>query len=355
MQIKRIIMAGTAALLPLAASAASLIIPAAGAGPGANSSVWKSEVTVSNLSSKAANLTLTFHDSNGANGSATATVAAHETKAFEDIVAQMFHLQSATGGIEIASDNSRIVVTSRTFNTGNGTGEFGQDIPAVDSASVADAQQSVLLAPSDPVATRFNFGIYAVTNTSVTWRLVRADGTSAATADRDYTAGQQFQYNSGVQALFGLTPQANDSIHAEYKSGSAIVYGSAINNISGDPTFVPGIVAKPEDILVFKGIDDDENGTVDVAANDNDSLVRPLDLTTSLFPNFFRIVAEGPNGEKVHFELVDNFGGDVVLVDDNGTVEWAAGANMKSTLATLKVRATIGNQSVILSIPANFR
>ena len=57
----------------------------------------------------------------------------------------------------------------------------------------------------------------------------------------------------------------------------------------------------------------------------------------------------------MHFELVDNFGGNALLIDDKGTVEWAATADMKGASATLKVRATFGNQSTILEIPANFR
>src|SRR5438105_2267366 len=130
MKISRIVLAGSLALLPLTAGAGTLIIPAAGAGPGANGSQWKSEVVVNNTSSKPANLTLVFHDGSGAAASSTATVPAHGTTAFDDIVARRFNRTAATGAIEIVSDNTRIVVTSRTFNVGQGNGEFGQDIPA---------------------------------------------------------------------------------------------------------------------------------------------------------------------------------------------------------------------------------
>lgn len=357
MKVKHLILAGALASLSLTAAAGTLIIPAAGAGPGANGSVWKSEVSINNLSAKPAPLTLVFHDANGPAESADVTIPGRGTTSFSDIVATTFHRTSATGGIEIVnSTNAKLVVTSRTFNAGVGTGEFGQDIPAVDPGAVADAQQAVLIAPSQPEQTRFNFGIYAIAATNVTWRLVRADGAAAGTVERSYTAGQQVQYNIGVSALFGETAKPNDTIRAEYKTGAAIVYGSAVNNISGDPTFVPGIIAIPDSVVNFLGVDADEDGSVDIGdTNDDDIADTPIDLVTSLYPNFFRIVASGPNGEKVTFELVDNFNGDAALIDDNGTVEWAAGSNFKNSTATLKVRATVGNQSTILQIPAKFR
>ena len=67
MHLKRLITASLAALaLPLSASAGSLVIPAAGTGPGANSSHWKSELTIANLSGDPVGVSLVFHDRNGA-------------------------------------------------------------------------------------------------------------------------------------------------------------------------------------------------------------------------------------------------------------------------------------------------
>jgi hypothetical protein len=357
MNVKRLVTSTLAALaLPLSASAGSLIIPAAGTGPGANGSHWKSEVIIANLSLSPANLTLLFHDSTGVAGTSTLTLAARSTVADDDIVATRFNRTSATGAIEIqAADTSKLVVSSRTYNEST-TGRFGQDIPAFDASTLIANSNSVLLAPADVIEQRFNFGIYAASDATVQWTLLRADGTTAATIELQYTAGQQIQYN-GLPAVFGLDAKAQnlDSVQALFKSGTGVVYGSAIENQSGDPSFVRGIEAKPDTQIHFLGVDRLESGVVDYPdANHDGTVDQPIDLVTSLFPNFFRIVVDTPTGAKVQFELVDA-GPNVTLVDDNGTVEWAPGGNLRGSTGALKVRATAGGDTTILTIPVNFK
>src|SRR6185369_4262233 len=236
MNLKSIITAASLALLPLTAGAASFIIPAAGTGPGANGSQWQSEVTLHNVGSAATTATLTFHDAAGASDSVAVALPAHATTSIADVVKNKFGRTSATGAIEVAipdADFARVAVTSRTFNT-SASGEFGQDIPAVkatDAAAVGDL--AILTAPSAADAYRFNFGLYAVTDANVTWQLVRADGTIAAQKDLSYTAGTQFQYAGGVTSLLGAEAKNDDVVQANVTKGSAIFYGSAVNNASG--------------------------------------------------------------------------------------------------------------------------
>ena len=91
MHLKRLITASLAALaLPLSASAGSLVIPAAGTGPGANSSHWKSELTIANLSADPVDVSLVFHDRNGAGTASAVTIPAHATIAEDDVVASRF-------------------------------------------------------------------------------------------------------------------------------------------------------------------------------------------------------------------------------------------------------------------------
>src|SRR6266516_862719 len=64
--LKRIVGITSLALLPFTAGAATLIIPAAGTGPGANGSQWSSELVVHNASSSTVSIDLTYHDAGGA-------------------------------------------------------------------------------------------------------------------------------------------------------------------------------------------------------------------------------------------------------------------------------------------------
>src|SRR6059058_2246841 len=66
MKMHRMMIVAAMALLPLAAGAATFIVPAAGTGAGANNSQWQTELTLHSTSNAVMNLQLTFHDRNGA-------------------------------------------------------------------------------------------------------------------------------------------------------------------------------------------------------------------------------------------------------------------------------------------------
>jgi hypothetical protein len=358
MKLKHLITTGSLVLLPFAASAASLIIPAAGTGPGANGSSWQTEVTLHNVSSSSIATTLLFHGRDGADGSTTVTLGPRATTSIQDIVHSRFGKDSATGAIEIqvADENlSSIAVTSRTANFSE-QGQFGQDIPAVNLADAAKAGDlQVVAGPSSTTDFRFNLGVYAGEATTIHWELVRADGTTAAQKDLTYAAGTQQQYNNGIEALFGLDAKNDDAVHATVVSGSALVYGSAINQVTGDPAYVPGIAVREDVHISFLGVDVDENGTVDVAdANHDGVLDQPIDVFTSLYPNFFRVVASGDNGQAVTYELV-NAPRDAQLIDTAGTIEFAPGGDVKGQSGELRVRITSNGHSTVVTIPVNFR
>src|SRR5437763_2086408 len=223
MRIKNVMHFMAAALLPLAASAATFIVPAAGPGPGANASHWQSEFTLHNTSASAVTATLRFHDASGAQQSTDVTINSRSTVTIADIVNTRFGRESATGAIEITvpdASANRVAITSRTFNAST-SGQFGQDIPAVNANDAAGAGEVVVLqAPSSATDARFNFGIYAVTDAKIRWELVRADGTVVTPiAEQSYAAGTQFQFNQGIANLLGQTEQNDDAVHAVVTGG----------------------------------------------------------------------------------------------------------------------------------------
>ncbi|MEO8034774.1 MAG: hypothetical protein ABI837_10105, partial [Acidobacteriota bacterium] len=98
-----------------------------------------------------------------------------------------------------------------------------------------------------------------------------------------------------------------------------------------------------------------ENGTVDIAdANHDGVLDHALDVFTSLYPNFFRVVATGDNGQTVTYELVDA-PRDAQLIDALGTIEFAPGGDVKGQSGELRVRVTSNGRSSVFTIPINFR
>lgn len=357
MKFRTLITAAVLALLPLVASAATFVIPASGTGPGANNSQWQTEVTFHNAASRPIVVSLLFHDAAGPSPSQSLTIAPRSSMSIADIVRTRFGQTSATGSIEIQvadADASRLVIQSRTFNLSE-AGEFGQDIPAVNVNDAAiEGDVAVLAGPSSAAAQRFNFGLHAVTATTIRWELLRADGTVAATREASYTAGTHTQYNGGVSSFFSVDPQNNDTIYAQLLSGKAILYGSSVNNATGDPTYVTSVRTRDEIRIDFAGVDLDEDGDVDIAdANRDGVLDASIDMPTSLYPNYLRLVVNGQTIERVVFTIVSS-PADAALIDDNGTLQVAPTGHLKGTNGEVKIRATLGGSSAVLTLPVRF-
>lgn len=356
MKYPNLITAAAFAALTVTANAATIIVPAAGTGAGANASQWQSELTLHNAAPRAIPLSISFVRGTTVFGPANVVLAARQTESTADIVKNQFGLSSATGAIviSVADREARsLAVTSRTFNV-SPSGEFGQDIPAVDATdALRTGDTAAINGPSDIETTRFNFGLYATEAASIDWELVRADGTVARTKNVTYAAGSHAQYNSGIETLLGADPQDNDTVHAHVKSGRAIFYGSVIN-ATGDPTFVPGIATREDITINFTGVDLDENGSVDVRDNNHDGVLdAPVQITRSRFPNYFDVVAAGEFGEAVTLEIV-SAPGHAELLDAN-TLIVIAGADVTGATGEIVLKATFEGSTQFITIPVTFR
>ena len=356
MKFRTILTAAAIALLPVVATAATIVIPGAGTGPGANNSQWQSELTLHSSAPRAIDVNVSFHQGKNVLGPVKVTLTARETRSFADVAKTMFGVNAGSGALVIDLDDRNVrylAATSRTFNTTPG-GEFGQDVPAIRLEDAVNAGSiGSINGPSSVATSRFNFGVYAAEATTVKWELLRANGTVAATTETTYAAGEHAQYNFGVETLLGATPQNNDTIQGRVVSGSGIFFGSTIN-ATGDPTFVPGIPTRDDIVIVF-GVDDDENGTIDVTDADGDGVLDgTIELFTGAFPNFFRVVAEGEFGEPVQLELLSS-PSESAFIDSNGTLRTAAFDGLKGKTGKITIRASAGGTSTVLTIPVRYR
>lgn len=359
MKFRNLIAAAAVAALPLSASAATFVVPAAGTGAGANGSYWQSELTVHNAAPRAAALSITFHQGTSVLGPVAVEVQARQTVSLDDIAHTKFGLASGSGALVIEAtdrDAKSLAITSRTFNSSE-RGDLGQDIPSIDAnAALRAGDIGALTAPSSVESNRFNFGLYVTEAASIDWQVIRANGTVAATKNVTYAAGTHAQYNSGVETLLGTTPQDNDTVHARVNSGRALFYGSSINSFNGDPTFVPGIRTREDILIQLAGVDLDENGSVDIADQNGDHVLdAPVQIFKSLFPNYFKVVAKGEFDEAVTLEIV-SAPGYAKLLDANGTlIVIAGGAETATTTGQIVLKATSENSSQLITIPVVFK
>lgn len=346
-------------LAALSASAAELIIPVAGSVPGDQGSNWETELTLHNAGFDPIAMTMSFFNQGGFVKSVDLELAAKETRTLEDVTRTRFGLSNAAGAIIIESDDlaiRKLGANARIFTGGDGP-QFGQDVPAYrPEQGLVKGDIGVLAAPADPSRARFNFGIFTLEESTVEWSLLRADGTVAGAVERSYEKNSQIQYNGGVSTLLGQVPMGGDVVYAEIVSGSALFYGSAINQASNDPSFVPVFSTRDNFLARLVGVDLDEDGVVDIFDRDGDgTLDFPVDVYTGSFPNFFRLVIEDPEGKPLNLSIRTERN-DVTMVDpSNGTIQWWPSGIDRGTTITLTVLADDGIDVAEIEIPIRFR
>ncbi|HVT04742.1 MAG TPA: PKD domain-containing protein [Thermoanaerobaculia bacterium] len=226
-------------------SSGELFIPAVGRVAGANGTYWRSDVTLYNPNSAPLTLTLGFLASGRSNTQPqlrTLVVAAGRTVTLTDLLSWI-GAGDGTGALQITWTGAANgpITTSRTYTTRvSDNGTFGQSIDATQKF-VSNAFVTGLRSDS---TYRTNVGFvnsgYATIGVTVT--LVNVWGQTLGTGFVSVPARSQSQ-----SSLASIFPGVNVSgigsltVQAQTDSGPTMfVYGSVVDNISGDPIFIAG-------------------------------------------------------------------------------------------------------------------
>lgn len=216
-----------AALLP--AAPPSAIVPVVAALPGAFGARFATSMQLGNPYPFAVSGRLVVHPAglaaSAGDPSIAYSLAPFETKTIDGPVA------NGSGSVDVlaAVGSAPVVVTTMTETASSNRVQ----IPMVDPADALTAgAPGTLIAPSDPARQRFNIGIRTLGGgASLTIRLHDASGAAVTSVARALPANY-FQQSSFAD-LFDRAQGANQSITFEVTSGSAIVYGAAVDNTSG--------------------------------------------------------------------------------------------------------------------------
>lgn len=213
---------------------AMAILPIAGSGAGAGGAFFRTTLQFHNPGEQAMTGNLVIRAIGGGEPrTAPYAVQPHET----------FDVSAAFGSGFVTVDVAPLTgglpeATARVFNDGAERGTAGLTTTL---ASVADAitagRRGVLLAPADGAAMRLNIGARSLDEgVELTFVLRRASGHVVERVTR--TLAPNVLMHENAAALFSAPLEPNDSIDVSVQRGSAIVYGSAVDNISQDPSFV---------------------------------------------------------------------------------------------------------------------
>lgn len=243
----------------------SLIIPAVGHAPGANNSMFESDVRVANTSAQSMNYLLNFTLDTPTGPfvqSTTIAVDAGETMALDDILSSFFGIGgdggSGAGMLEIrpltlttstgftTTPSIQTVASSRTFDsTPNGT--FGQFIPSISFSQFVGVQPGApnprisLQQVAQSSAFRTNLGLVEASGNPADVLIHVFDNNGNEVVPpipQHLDAGQHLQLNGFLQANGIALPDGRIEVEVTSSTGKVSAYASVVDNFTNDPLVV---------------------------------------------------------------------------------------------------------------------
>ena len=230
------------------------LVPVTTQTPGSGSTFWRTELTMFNPGTVAANMTLNFVP--GAGGPSVTrelVLAPGGTASYENALPELFGISAGSGALAIEASNPNVKpevrVSSRTFTT-SPIGTYGQYVPDVEALPAL----TFLTGIHSNANFRTNIGLVNKTGTTVntTLTLVDTDG-SVIGMKTIPVPGNNFQ-QMGLISIFpalsgmsksGLSMKAQSSVE-----GAVSIYASTIDNRTQDPIFYPSIPAPGREVLI---------------------------------------------------------------------------------------------------------
>lgn len=211
-------------------------------GDGAAGTRWRSDLWVSNLSAISGIVDLEWRTAAGAIRESTLNLGAGASVRVSDLIGALWGEQVGNGSLRLTSSLPAWIAASRTWTPGGG-GSFGQFIPAVPESQATGAGEPPLAIPqlAENGAFRTNIGMTEVTGMPVVVSIaIRDAGGGELWSTRiPLGAGEQRQITIRIA---GAPSFSNGYAWVEVLSGAGriLAYGSVVDNLSGDPVYLPG-------------------------------------------------------------------------------------------------------------------
>ncbi len=219
------------------------VIAAAAHTGGTNETVWRTDLDINNTGARAQAVVVEWLAADQANEmpqQVMLMVAPYGSVRYHDAVESLFGAEGS-GALRILADPDSIRVSSRTFNDAI-QGTFGQGIPSATEGDVitfGEVARLVGLSQSDGGSAGFrtNIGLanLGANQVEVMIDLYDGNGSWVATVTRTLEAYGQTQVNQ-------ILPDGTEIGYAEVWTSTPgarfLAYGSVVDNITGDPTYV---------------------------------------------------------------------------------------------------------------------
>lgn len=234
---------------PSSAGSTQWLIPAAASTPGFGASNWKTQIAVANPSSATVTARLYYVAKEsawpGAMLPGTHSIPAGGALYVDDPLAGF---NPTSGLMYVSVDSNEAVVSTRTYNLGDGGATFGQGIPGI-PLDTAQSSSSVILplVHSSPNVFHTNLGIVQTSAGSLLVQVTIHAPSGAVLATKAYAQTTAFNQINDLFANMGIGGQSVEGgwIEVELIGGSPAfwtTYASVVDDQTGDPTYVGPVV-----------------------------------------------------------------------------------------------------------------
>ncbi len=232
-------------------------IPVGSRANGANNSVWVTDLGIFNPTSVTVTITIRIWVTSGPIDR-TITLVPFGQRIITDIIGWFNPGLFTSAPISIISTQT-LIITSRTYNQFAvgvicfPTGTMGQILLGVGTTgTLAVGQQAWVPQLVENAFFRSNIGYTntGTTNATLTVRLYNGNGIQVGSYNVGLAPGQWKQKGRPFSTIAGLSNLSAGSVRVTVNSGSGVViYGSVIDNRTGDAIFVQGEPARHEENL----------------------------------------------------------------------------------------------------------
>lgn len=243
-EMKRIALAALLTLTASSALAGEVLIPAVYRGAGANDTLWRTEIVVSNVSEGllvgVVPTTVTLHRDNGETREVHLHLAPMEVLAIPDAVHDWFSVENGGGIVRVTwdGDQARIMARARVYNVGE-HGQYGQSMPGLEVSRLGSHHYLTGISGVD--GNRTNVGVSNPTTTdALVWiELFDTSGLSRGSFATGIPARSYRQYND-IFSYFQAGPLNAAMVRVASTNTVVYAYASIVRNDTGDATFVTG-------------------------------------------------------------------------------------------------------------------
>ena len=229
-------------LLSTTALAGEIFIPVAYRGTGANDSLWRTEITISNITHGLQVLptqtTITLHRENLEPLAITMPLSQNEVITIPDALWAWFSVEHGGGIVRVTWDgnDARITARARIYNV-TGDGEYGQGVPGVR----VDSLLSDVYLPglSGVNGNRTNVGVSNPFDRHVLFWITLYDTSGESRgAFATSVAPRSFRQFNDIFSYFQAGPLHAAMVRVNAVNVPVYAYASVVRNDSGDATFI---------------------------------------------------------------------------------------------------------------------